>query len=76
MSKQKIVWSCGECGHQQPKWTGSCSVCQKWNTFVEEIAFKEGTKRFEAMPSSSAQPKPIHEIKGESFQRILTGMIA
>lgn len=72
MTKQKIVWACGECGHKQSKWTGSCSVCQKWNTFSEEVAFKESTKRFESLSSVASQPMPIHEIKSENFQRILT----
>lgn len=74
MGKQKVLWCCGECGHKQTKWTGSCNVCQKWNTFSEEIEFKESNKRFESISSGTSQPVPIHEIKSENFQRILTHM--
>ncbi len=36
-SKSKIVWICQECGNRQTKWTGSCSACNQWNTFVQEV---------------------------------------
>jgi DNA repair protein RadA/Sms len=41
MSKVKTFWICKECGAKQVKWVGSCSVCQKWNTFVEEVEIVE-----------------------------------
>lgn len=72
MGKQKVIWSCLECGHKQAKWTGSCSVCQKWNTFSEELELKEPSKRFES--SVISKPRPIHEIKSEQFHRVFTQM--
>lgn len=36
-SKSKLVWICQECGNRQTKWTGSCSACSQWNTFVQEV---------------------------------------
>jgi DNA repair protein RadA/Sms len=74
MSKTKSVWHCQECGHKQSKWTGSCALCQKWNTFVEEVEFKELGKRFESMPLLNSQPMPIPEIKGEEFRRLSTNI--
>lgn len=73
MAKQKIQWCCGECGHLQAKWTGSCPVCQKWNTFKEEVELKEN-KRFESASPTSSKPMLIHEVKGENFRRLLTQM--
>lgn len=73
MGKQKIVWGCQECGHKQSKWTGSCSTCQKWNTFVEEIDFAEKSKRFEVV-SEPQRPMRVSEVKTEDFRRISTKM--
>ncbi|MES2345175.1 MAG: DNA repair protein RadA [Chlamydiota bacterium] len=75
MSKQKLTWSCGECGHKQLKWSGSCGVCQQWNTFVQEIAFEEKPQRFISAAIESAQPKRIKEIKNIDFRRISTKMV-
>jgi DNA repair protein RadA/Sms len=43
MSKLKSVYVCQSCGAQSPKWTGKCSSCNSWNTFVEEIREKSGS---------------------------------
>lgn len=74
MVKQKVLWSCIECGHRQAKWTGSCSVCQKWNTFEEEIEIQDKGKRFESLKTESAKPMRVKEVKINSFQRISTKM--
>jgi len=71
MAKTKSLWGCRECGHQQAKWTGSCSVCQKWDTFVEEIM--EQTARFEAKAASS-KPMRIAEIGSDDARRIKSCM--
>jgi DNA repair protein RadA/Sms len=74
MAKQKQIWSCTECGHKQLKWAGNCSVCQKWNTFTEEIEFQEKPARFEALRKETAQPRRVSEIDGTQFRRISTKM--
>ncbi len=73
MVKQKVVWSCQECGHRQSKWTGNCTACQKWNSFVEEIEFAEKGKRFESI-AEPARPMRISEVRDEDFKRIQTKM--
>lgn len=75
MSKQKLIWNCKECGHKQPKWTGSCSVCAQWNTFTQEIAFEEKKNRFESKPAQGSQPMRITEIDGSDVRRISTKML-
>jgi DNA repair protein RadA/Sms len=74
MAKQKIVWSCGECGHRQPKWTGSCEKCQKWNTLAEEVELSDKERRFAAHTAHGAQPMKIREVNTEAFHRLETGM--
>ncbi|MFY0674246.1 MAG: DNA repair protein RadA [Bacteroidia bacterium] len=40
MAKQKIVYTCTECGYKSVKWAGKCTSCNNWNTFVEEVEIK------------------------------------
>jgi DNA repair protein RadA/Sms len=72
MAKQKEFWSCVECGHKQAKWTGSCSVCQKWNTFEQEVEVVDVKRRFETSDKLPAQPVRLKEIQRGNFQRIRT----
>jgi DNA repair protein RadA/Sms len=44
MAKTRNVFVCQECGHQAPKWVGRCPTCGGWNTLVEEVLEKAGTK--------------------------------
>ncbi len=74
MPKQKVLWSCCECGHRQAKWTGSCTVCQKWNTFEQEIEVEDKGKRFESLKNESAKPMRVKEVTVNEFRRISTKM--
>jgi DNA repair protein RadA/Sms len=44
MSKVKTAFFCSHCGYESAKWVGKCPACQQWNTFVEEVLHKEGSK--------------------------------
>jgi DNA repair protein RadA/Sms len=72
--KEKVVWSCTDCGHRQTKWTGSCSVCQKWNTFEQDVEVDTGPKRFEAMRTEAPRPLRVREVQISEFRRISTKM--
>ncbi len=74
MSKVKVLWSCRECGHSQPKWTGSCSSCQNWNTLVEEAAVEEKKPRFESKRAKSAKPVRIRDVEMSETKRLATKM--
>lgn len=74
MGKVKTLWACNECGHSQPKWSGSCPVCQSWNTFAEEVDLAKQKVRFEAGAKQPAQPMRISEVKVVEFKRMLTHM--
>ncbi len=74
MSKQKTLWCCEECGHKQTKWTGSCNICQKWNTFKEEIEIVDKLERFKPTLREAAQPIRIKEVNIKAFPRISTKM--
>jgi DNA repair protein RadA/Sms len=44
--KDRITYSCNECGHQCTKWVGRCPKCQAWNSLEESAANvqRPGTK--------------------------------
>lgn len=51
-AKNKTVYFCQNCGHEENKWLGQCPACKEWNTFVEETVVtgapgkaRGGTKR-------------------------------
>jgi len=35
MAKARAIYTCGNCGGQQPKWQGQCPDCGEWNTLTE-----------------------------------------
>ena len=72
MAKTKVMWSCSECGHQQPKWSGSCSVCNKWNTFAEELGVVTTGKRFEIEGRVASRPLKIEEVDTAPCRRFTT----
>jgi DNA repair protein RadA/Sms len=37
MAKRKHVYTCGQCGGEQPKWQGQCPDCGAWNSLAETV---------------------------------------
>jgi len=69
----KVLWACRECGHSQPKWSGSCPTCKNWNTFIEEAVIKE-EKKFEAKKTDKAKAVRLRDINANDCARIATNM--
>ncbi len=42
ISKTKTVYTCQQCGAQQPKWAGQCPDCGAWNSLVETLGMPQG----------------------------------
>lgn len=74
MSKVKQIWSCTECGHVQAKWTGSCPVCEKWNTLAEEKEPSSEPARFGPTVDKGTKPIRISEVEQTSLPRMLSGI--
>jgi len=72
--KLKTVWTCKECGHNQPKWSGNCTACREWNTFVEEVDVEEKRGRFLSKPVESARPVALNAAGPSDFHRYSTRM--
>lgn len=41
MAKARTVFICQNCGANSPKWMGKCTQCGQWDTFQEEVLYKE-----------------------------------
>lgn len=69
--KQKESWVCSECGHDQVKWSGSCSACKRWNTIEKFIEVAELRPRF---MKSKSKPMPLKDIVLDKFDKIQTDL--
>ncbi len=74
MGKQKTLWACTECGHNQHKWTGQCSQCQKWNTFLEEVDASAVKSRYDTTQVQNTKPVRISEVSADETPRFTTGL--
>lgn len=74
MPKEKVQFSCTECGHIQAKWTGHCGICKQWNTFQQEAALSDKQERFVSAVRAPAQPVRVKEVNINAFARISTRM--
>lgn len=59
MAKTKTTFFCQNCGAQFPKWVGKCSVCNEWNTVVEEVIQKEEKRSWKQNSSTKKVSKAI-----------------
>ncbi len=79
MAKVKKIFACSECGATSPKWLGKCPSCEQWNTYQEEIIFKE-TPQEEARsafkstkqgPLDGPRPVLLPEIQAGDITRLV-----
>lgn len=77
MAKAKTVYSCTECGAQQPKWAGQCPDCNAWNSMVEVVAVASPAKvnpRFSGYAGGAeAAVQSLAEVKPGDVERTPTG---
>lgn len=66
MARVKTIYTCQNCGAQQPKWMGKCPDCNQWNSFVEETYAAPAGAAMGAYSFGGAKnagkPQPITEI--------------
>lgn len=74
MTKQKMAWSCRECGHTQPKWTGVCTLCQQWNSFEEQVQGLQEQRRFQTPHQVESKPIAVCDVAQVSVPRLSTRM--
>lgn len=47
MAKTKSAFFCQQCGFESPKWSGKCSSCGSWNSFVEEVVQRDDKNKID-----------------------------
>ncbi len=75
MARDKLVYSCTECGAQAPKWSGQCADCGAWNTSVESIAARPPLRnaRFSGYAAESGV-QSLAEVDARAEPRSPTGL--
>ncbi|MEQ1601830.1 MAG: DNA repair protein RadA [Methylophilaceae bacterium] len=74
MAKQKTIYTCTECGGQEPKWQGQCPSCHAWNTLVETVPEAPATSRFAGLAKASVLQKLV-DIEAAEVPRQATGIV-
>jgi DNA repair protein RadA/Sms len=76
-SKQKILYSCRECGVKVSKWSGQCQDCGGWNTLEESTLSSSPTvNRFSgyANQTSSGDVEILSNVKTGFLERTKSGL--
>jgi DNA repair protein RadA/Sms len=70
MKKEKTLYRCTSCGHEEPKWLGKCPECGEWNTLMETAAV------FGARPGRGEGPRsfPLSSVDPQEGKRIGSGL--
>lgn len=79
--KLKTVYVCEKCGHQENKWTGKCSACDAWNSFIEDVVDTSPRKHTQITRKNSQKLAHTNTLENrlktgmEEFDRVLGGGI-
>lgn len=73
--KQKIYYSCNECGYRSAKWVGKCPSCGTWDSFVEVVEeAKKNSQQARINSANVASISKIKDINNENNYRIHTNI--
>src|SRR5215467_14884595 len=80
MPKALVVYFCGACGYESPRWLGRCPGCDAWNTFDEaprapkSRSARRGRSISTTLTSPGATPTRLADVDGNPARRIATGL--
>lgn len=66
-SRNRTVFVCQQCGHEELKWLGRCPGCQEWNSFVE-MAATPAASSVRRPPTGNA-PRELSQIAIDTEER-------
>ncbi len=75
--RPRIVFICGKCGAESPKWMGRCTECGEYNSFTESVKAPERVNfhNGNGLPGPTAakggnRPQSIATMQAEDFKRL------
>ena len=78
MAKNKLIYTCTECGAQAPKWAGQCGDCGAWNTMVEALSEPPRGGRFAGFAGSAGSGdiaiQSLADVAPDDVARLPTGI--
>ncbi len=73
--KDKTVFFCTSCGHEEPKWLGRCPGCGEWNSFREQkVQDAFSPLGMDLKEMESPKPRSLDSISLKDFKRRTTGL--
>ena len=72
MAKARPIYTCGNCGGQQPKWQGQCPDCGAWNTLTESVALPKRSER--AQYTGQVEFTRLDRVNIGTVERLTTGL--
>ena len=72
MARVRAVYTCRECGAQQPKWAGQCAGCGQWNTLEEGLPPR--ARRGQSRGEVPAAVTTLGAVRATPPQRLGTGV--
>jgi DNA repair protein RadA/Sms len=78
----RVVFVCGACGNEQPKWFGRCPACGAWNSAAEAPRVPAGQaqagptarSRWRGAGAGGAAPRPLARIPVAAALRVPLGI--
>ena len=80
MPKTSVVFFCGACGYESPRWLGRCPGCDAWNTFDEAPRTPKSrnggrARSLAAATAARAAPVRLADVDDRAAARIGTGFL-
>jgi len=72
--KDKVIYSCSECGHQESKWMGRCPSCGAWNTFAEHAVATDTQAVSKKKNLNAARPVRLGDVVTSGASRSSSGI--
>ena len=69
--RSRIIFVCGECGAQTPKWEGRCSQCGQWNSLVSTPGLARSSQRG-WVASTPSQVQELSQVVTDTAPRAAT----
>ncbi len=69
VTKQKWLWACQECGHNQVKWAGQCPACKEWNSLVEEKSMEIPSQKRRLVSPWASRSVKLGDVRIQDYPR-------